>query len=83
MISIELSPAVEKQFLNVVQNNYHGDLQTAISGLLKLHAKYGWKEQLRRDVNSVRYEVRRKGGITSEAIDNAINRYRKSINFDS
>lgn len=79
MISIDLPTTVEKQFLEVVQNGYKGNLQTAITALLKLYKKYGWKEQLREDINSVRDEVRRKGGIKSEVIDNAIKRYRNSI----
>jgi len=47
--------------------------------LLRLHDKYGWKEQLREDVEAIRAEVRRKRGITSQAIDDAINTYRKTI----
>ncbi|MEW6607532.1 MAG: hypothetical protein AB1414_08775 [bacterium] len=45
----------------------------------KLYKKYGWKEQLREDINSVRAEVLRKGGIEAEVIDNAIKRYRATI----
>ncbi len=47
--------------------------------MLKLHDKYGWKEQLREDVEAVRAEVRKKGGINSLTIDNAVKRYRKTI----
>lgn len=78
MISIDLPTTVEKQFLEVVQDGYKGNLQTAITVLLKLHKKYGWKEQFCEDVKSVRAEVRRKGGIKSEIIDDAIKRYRNS-----
>jgi hypothetical protein len=46
MISIELSPDIEKQFSEVVRDSYGGNSQTAIVTLLKLHRKYGWKEQL-------------------------------------
>ena len=78
MISIELSPDVEKQFNEIVRDSYGGDSQHAIVTLLKLHSKYGWKEQLRQNVESVRAEVNRKGGVSSEDIDNAIKRYRKT-----
>jgi len=50
-----------------------------LSSLIKLHDKYGWKEQLREDVGAVRAEVRKKGGINSQTIDNAVKRYRKTI----
>ncbi len=82
MISIELSPNIEKQFTQVVYGNYDGDLQKTITALLKLHKKYGWKEQLLQDVKSVRDEVLRKGGIKAESVDNAIKKYRKSIAGD-
>jgi hypothetical protein len=42
----------------------------------KLHEKYGWKEQLLEDVKSIRAEVRRRGGIKEEIIEDAIQRYR-------
>ncbi|MCP4104670.1 MAG: hypothetical protein GY749_03900 [Desulfobacteraceae bacterium] len=82
MISIELTPDIEKQFAEIVYNNYDGDVQRTITALLKLHKKYGWKEQLVQDVESVRAEVRKKGGIRAESIDNAIKKYRKSIAGD-
>ncbi len=78
MISIELSPDIEKQFLGVIRDSYDGNSQTAIVTLLKLHRKYGWKEQLRQNVDSVRAEVHRRGGISSEDIDNAIKKYRET-----
>ena len=78
MISIELTPEIERQFLGLVRDGYDGDLQNAIVTLLRLHQKYGWKEQLRQNVDSVRIEVRRWGGVSSEDIDNAIKRYRKT-----
>jgi len=79
MLSSELSTETEKQFQEVVQKNYHGNIQIAIASLLKLHDKYGWKEQLREDVEAIRTEVRRKGGINSQTIDTAIAKYRKTI----
>ncbi|VFN05521.1 MAG: hypothetical protein BECKG1743D_GA0114223_111003 [Candidatus Kentron sp. G] len=79
MISTELSPNAEKQFTEVVYNDYDGDSQRAIVTLLELHRKYGWKEQFSNDVESVRAEVRRRGGISSKSIDKAIKAYRKSI----
>ncbi|MCK4766286.1 MAG: hypothetical protein KAW12_29090 [Candidatus Aminicenantes bacterium] len=45
-----------------------------------MHKKYRWKEQLIEDVESIRAEVRRKGGISSKDIDQAIKKYRKNIN---
>jgi RNA-splicing ligase RtcB len=78
MISIELSPDIEKQFNEIVRDVYGGNSQNAIVTLLKLHRKYGWKEQLRQNVESVRAEVHRKGGVRSEDIENAIKRYRKT-----
>ncbi len=79
MIAIDLPTNVEKRFLEVVQNGYKGNLQIAITSFLTLYKKYGWKEQFRKDINSIQTEVRRKGGIESEVIDNAIKRYRNTI----
>ncbi|MBC8231351.1 hypothetical protein H8E77_17505 [bacterium] len=79
MLTIDLSTEIEQHFEEVVQKNYNGNVQEAIASLLRLHDKYGWKEQLREDVEAIRAEVRRKGGITSQAIDDAINTYRKTI----
>lgn len=78
MMEIDLSPEIEKRFAEVVRNNYDGNSQAAIVTLLELHRKYGWKEQLRQNVQSVRAEVGRRGGINSEAIDKAVKRYRNS-----
>ncbi|OQX09059.1 MAG: hypothetical protein BWK80_47385 [Desulfobacteraceae bacterium IS3] len=78
MISIELSPDIERQFLGLVRDSYDGNSQDALVALLRLHQKYGWKDQLRQNVDSVRAEVRRRGGVSSRDIDNAIKRYRKT-----
>lgn len=79
MLSINLPTTLEKQLWDVVQDSYHGNLEAAIAAFLKLHKKYGWKEQLLEDVQSIRTEVRRKGGIKAKTIDDAVKRYRKSI----
>jgi hypothetical protein len=79
MLSLELSKEVEQHFREVVQKSYQGDIQVAIASLLKLHHKYAWKEQLREDVETIRTEVRKKGGINSQTIDNAITGYRETI----
>ncbi len=83
MISIDLPTPLEKHFWEIVQDGYDGDLQAAIRAFLKLHEKYGWKEQLLEDVESIRSEVSRKGGIKSKTIDDAIKRYRKNIDTAS
>jgi hypothetical protein len=80
MLSIELPTDVEQHLKEIVQKSYHGDVQIAISSFLRLHEKYGWKEQFREDVNAIRNEVRRQGGVSSHMIDDAINRYRKQKN---
>jgi hypothetical protein len=79
MLSINLPTTVEKQLWEVVHDSYDGNLQAAITAFLKLHKKYGWKEQLLEDVRSIRSEVRRKGGIKAKTINDAVERYRKSI----
>ena len=79
ILSLELSKDVEQHFQEVIQKCYQGNIQVAIASLLKLHEKYAWKEQLRADVETIRTEVRKKGGIDSRTIDNAITRYRKAI----
>ena len=79
MLSIDLPSDIEKRFKSVVQKSYHGNLPYAIVSFLKLHEKYGWKEQLLEDVESIRSEVRKQGGIRSKEIDNAIKRYRKNM----
>lgn len=76
MVSIDLSPVLEKRFKAVVQENYHGDLQAAISAFLALHEKYGRKEQLRQDVATIRNTVRQQGGITEKQINAAIKQHR-------
>jgi len=78
MISTTLPKPVEKKLLNLVETSYQGDLKTAILSLIKLHKKYGWKEQLTSDVSSIRLEVKRKGGIKAKTIDEAILKYRKN-----
>lgn len=79
MISIELPAEVEKHFIDIVENSYDGSVQSAITSLLKLHDKYRWKEQLIEDVESIRSEVHRRGGISSKDIDQAIKKYRKNL----
>ena len=76
MLAINLRADIENNFRNVVQQNYNGNWQNAISSFLKLQEKYGWKEQLVDDVTMIRAEVRQKGGISSETIDEAIKKYR-------
>ncbi|MDQ1350988.1 MAG: hypothetical protein QG657_1290 [Acidobacteriota bacterium] len=65
MLSIDLPKDIEKDFVDVVQNSYSGNVKLAITSLLKLHEKYRWKDQLSEDVESIRSEIRRKGGIHS------------------
>jgi hypothetical protein len=77
MITLDLPEDLEKHFWHVVQDNYHGDLQAAVTAFLQLHEKYGWKEQFVRDVESIREEVRRKGGITENDIEDAVRKYRE------
>jgi len=76
MLSLNLQADIENRFINVVQKNYNGNWQNAITSFLKLQEKYGWKEQLLEDVTSIQTEVRRKGGIAESAIDEAIKKYR-------
>jgi hypothetical protein len=64
---------------NIVRDNYHGDLQAAMTAFLKLHEKYGWKEKFVKDVESVREEVRHTGGIKEKTIEDTIKRYRATI----
>jgi hypothetical protein len=78
MISTALPKPVEKKLLNLVETSYQGNLETAILSLIKLHKKYGWKEQLMVDIRSIRSEVKRKGGIKAKTIDEAISKYRKN-----
>lgn len=82
MISIELPPEKEKRFTDIVHESFDGDLQKAITSLMELHQKYGWKDRLLQDVKSVRTEVTRQGGINVKTVNNAIKRYRKSISGD-
>ena len=79
MLSVELPKPIEKQFWQVVQNSYQGDMKVAILAFLQLHQKYGWKEQLLKDVHFIRSEVRRKGGIKAKTVDGAVKRYRQTI----
>ena len=79
MIALNLSSSLEKHLREVVRESYADNLQVAIAAFLQLHDKYGWKEQLRQDVQAVRGEVRRRGGIKAKAIDTAIHKYRHSL----
>ena len=63
MITLDLPETLEKHFWNIVRDSYHGDLQAAVTAFLKLHEKYEWKEQLVKDIKSVREEVHRTGGM--------------------
>jgi len=83
MLTLELPTEIEQHFQEIVQTKYHGDIQMAVSSLLKLYDKYGWKEQLREDVDAIRSEVSQQGGISSETIDDAIKTYRKQRFFDN
>lgn len=78
MLSVELPKTVEKQLREVVRDSYQGDLSIAMLAFLRLHQKYGWKEQLHDDVRSVRAEVRRKGGVKAKTIEAAIKRHRRN-----
>jgi hypothetical protein len=50
-----------------------------MTAFLKLHEKYGWKEQFLEDVESIRSEMRRQGGIKEETIEDAVQRYRRNL----
>lgn len=80
MLTLELPTDLEEHFQEIVQNQYHGNIPRAVSSLLRLYDKYGWKEQLREDIDAIRDEVFRQGGISSETIDEAIVTYRKQRN---
>ena len=77
MITLDLPEVLEKHFWDVVRDSYHGDLQIAMAAFLRLHDKYGWKEQFLKDVKFIREEVRRQGGIKEKTIEDAIKRYRE------
>jgi flavodoxin len=79
MLSVKLPKTLEKQLREVVQKNYQGDLQVAIVAFLRLQKKYGWKEQFLKDIEAIRDEVRRRGGIKAKTINAAVKKYRKSI----
>jgi hypothetical protein len=83
MITLDLPETLEKHFWNIVRDSYNGDLQSAVTAFLKLHEKYGWKEQFVKDIKSVREEVHRTGGIKEEAIEDAIKRHRETIGKSS
>jgi hypothetical protein len=79
MIALNLPSSLEKHFREVVRESYGDNVQVAIAAFLQLHDKYGWKEQLRHDVQAVREEIRRRGGIKAKAINAAIQKYRHSL----
>jgi RNA-splicing ligase RtcB len=79
MIALNLPSSLEKHFREVVRESYDDNLQVAIAALLQLHDKYGWKEQFRQDIDAVRGEVHRKGGLKAKTIDSAIQKYRHSL----
>ena len=67
------SPANRERLLQAIEN------VTQNRNLITVkQEKHSWKEQLRRDVKSIREEVQRQGGINAEIIDDTIKRYRGS-----
>ena len=76
MITLDLPETLEKHFWHIVRDSYHGDLQAAMTAFVKLHEKYGWKEQFVKDIKSVREEVRHAGGIKERVIEEGVKRYR-------
>lgn len=77
MLSVKLPASLEHDVRTVVQERYDGDWQAAMQAFLRLQEHYGWKDQLRQDVTTIRQAVRRRGGITQQTIDDTITRYRK------
>ena len=77
MLNVNLPESLERRLRAVIDENYDGDIRLAITTLLALHEKYGWKEQLLKDVESVRKEERRKGGSTAQRVNEAVQRYRQ------
>lgn len=80
MLALELPADLEKHFQEVVQKDYQGNVREAVTSLLKLHDKYGWKEQFREDVDALRAEVRKNGGVNQKMIGEAISKYRRTKN---
>ena len=62
-----------------MRDDYNGDLQAEITSFLKLHEKFAWKKQLREDIESIRSEVRLKGAVKAETINETIKKYRKNV----
>ena len=77
MITLNLPETLEKHFWHVVRGSYHGDVHAAVAALLNLHEKYGWKEQFVKDIQAIREEVHRTGGIKERAIEESVKRYRE------
>jgi hypothetical protein len=75
---LKLSPEVERHFQDVVKDSYFGNTQVAVASMLRLHEEYGWKEQLREDVEATRAKLRHKRIINPEAIKRAISKYREN-----
>jgi hypothetical protein len=76
MITLDLPETLEQHFWHIVQDNYNGDLQAAMTAFLKLHERYGWKEQFVKDIKAVREEVYRQGGIKERVVEESVKRYR-------
>ena len=67
------SPANRERLLKAIENVTQNRNLVTVK-----QEEYDWKEQLRRDVESIREEVQRYGGINAEIIDDTIKRYRDS-----
>jgi hypothetical protein len=83
MVTINLPATLEQQLWGVIQTDYNGDIQAAMAAFLSLHEKYGWKEQLRKDVASIHTEMRLRGGIKEKTIQDTIKRYRETLDAAS
>lgn len=77
MLSISLPETLEQDVQTIVQEDYDGDWQAALRDFIRLHEKYGWKNQLIEDVKTIRQSVRQQGGISQTTLDETVMRYRR------
>lgn len=79
MLTIDTKLQVEKDFKEIVDQNFNGDTtQALISFIEYMRAKdLSWEEKFQFHLNRLRQTVKKMGGITDNQIDTAIKRYRE------
>jgi len=81
MITIKTKLQVEKDFKQIIQKKYNGDVTKALSNFIEYERMkdLSWKEKFQFQLDQLRQTVKKMGGINNQQIDTAIKKYRKRV----